>query len=106
MNLYYESHVTIDPVDGVRLDEFKLICQLHTFKVADLYMRKGKDLSPSTVDCFCTARAKTEEVITDKTIKLVEALLHNKFVVRRYKTEQTLVDSKLGDTWGLLLKTN
>ncbi len=38
--LYFECHITIEPVFEERLDQLKMICQFFNFKVADLLMQK------------------------------------------------------------------
>ena len=98
INLYYESHITIDPVyeDGLR--KFKDIAAIYNFRVAKLLMEK----TPSTIDAFCTSRSKDYTQIVNDTICLVDALQGEGFHVRRYKIEDTLVDSKIEDKYGLL----
>ena len=97
-NLYYESHITIDPVHEDELKTFKKLAAKYNFRVAKLLMEK----TPSTIDAFCTSHSKDYTQIVNDTICLVEALLGEGFHVRRYKIEDTLVDSKIEDKYMLL----
>jgi hypothetical protein len=102
-NLYYESHITIDPVYYEDLEEFKRLAAKYNFRVAELLMSKGGEKGvPSTQDSFCTSRSKDYTKITNDTIAMVAALQQVGFHVRRYKIEDTLVDSKIEDRFGLL----
>lgn len=85
--LYFEAHITIDPVTDVQLERFKFICAKYDFRVAELLMKKG----PSTIDSFCTGRGKNYKNLRKKTEELVTEL-RNHFKVRRYKIENTLLD--------------
>jgi len=55
---YFEIHVTIEPVEGERLELFKTICFKHGFRVADLIMVKKRKITEerSDRDQFCTGR--------------------------------------------------
>lgn len=96
MGLYYEAHVTIDPVEGVRLEFFRDLCATHRFRVAELLMRKpcGK-LAPSTDDSFCTGRDAALEPLSQRTLALVADAQRHGYRVRRYKIEEALVDVRL-----------
>lgn len=96
-NLYYESHITVEPVFGERLDLFKKLAKIFTFKVADLLMQKRNEDTPerSKFDTFCTARCKEYELIEQNTLNLVEILKEHGFQVWRYKIEDTLLDVRL-----------
>lgn len=99
-NLYYESHITIDPVFGQDLENFKKLCNDYDFRVAKLLMEK----TPSVKDSFCTSRSNLYTDIVSRTIDLVKDLQESGFKVRRYKIEDTLVDSKIKDKYELLRK--
>lgn len=101
-NLYYESHITIDPVYEDGLAKFKDIAAIYNFRVAELLMVKKDQYLQSTKDSFCTSRSKDYTQIVNDTICLVEALQEEDFHVRRYKIEDTLVDSKIEDRYKLL----
>lgn len=91
--LYYECHITIDPVEGDRFDLFKDVCKDYRFRVADLLMRKS--LKPSRIDSFCTTRGNDYSEVTDRTLAAVNSLERNGLTVRRYKIEATLLDVRL-----------
>jgi hypothetical protein len=95
---YYEAHVTIDPVEGEERMSFETCCRCHGFRPADLLMTKsaGK-LEPWDGDAFCTARHEDYVTIVNMTRYLVERLMDCGFKVRRFKIEDTLLDSRLGD---------
>ena len=93
-DLYFEAHVTIDPVFGKDLDKFKNICDTLNFRVADLFMQKRKEDTPerSKFDSFCTTRSQNFEDILQRTVKLVNELKLAKYTIRRWKIENTLID--------------
>lgn len=93
--LYFESHVTLDPCEGERLEALKRVAERHGFRVGDV---------PD--DSFCTARDESFGVISGVTAEFCRALTANGFVVRRYKIENTLVDSNVHDQFGLLPAVN
>ena len=102
--LYYECHITIDPVFGERLDLFKEVCKDYRFRVAELLMRKGIPqteqqmlalLEPSKLDSFCTTRGNDYQEVEDRTMAAVNSLERNGFTIRRYKIEATLLDKRL-----------
>lgn len=97
---YYEAHVTIEPVFGKRLEEFKRICSTFQFHVATLLMQKRKTATParSTNDAFCTGRSISRSDIEDRMFGLVRALKNAGFEVWRWKTESTLTDSRYDDS--------
>ncbi len=98
---YYEAHVTTDPV-GDRTEEFKQTCEFYCFHPAHLLMDKGGRLLPSDIDNFCTGRDRDLDVITDRVATLVVMLRLKGFVVRRYKIEDTVLDSRIKDELHLL----
>jgi hypothetical protein len=102
-DLYFESHVTLEPVFGDRLERLKEIAKQYSFRVADLVMQKNiADAgTPHEKDSFCTSRSKEWRVIESRTRYFVNALLSDGFKVYRYKIENTLVDSKIKDDMGL-----
>lgn len=97
-SLYYESHITIDPVFGEELQNFKAVCLGFNFRVAKLLMEK----TPSTKDAFCTGRSNNYTDIVERTVGLVQALRQVGFKVRRYKIEDTVIDSHIKDKYELL----
>lgn len=92
--LYYEAHLTIDPVFGESRERAETIAALNGFKLAKLLMQKGEE---SKVDTFMTAHARHWKDIHRRTKSCVEMLKHAGFTVRRAKIEDTLFDTKRGD---------
>lgn len=90
--LYYESHVTIDPSD--RLEELKVLCAPFKYKVAQLYMKKGEQLALSDLDQFMTGHSREFVDINDRQEQLIMALTEANFVVRRFKIEAVIQDSR------------
>jgi len=100
MSLYFESHVTIEPVFDERLKELKTVCLKEGFRVADLLMKKRSKESArrSAHDTFCTGRDNDYETLLKRTLGLVTTLQAAGFKVWRYKLESTLLDSKIDDS--------
>lgn len=99
MSLYFESHVTIEPVFDERLEHLKKVCRSESFHVADLLMKKRANDSTdrSQYDTFCTGRAPTLEVLRGRMFNLLGKLNEEGFKVWRYKIEEALLDSKVDD---------
>jgi hypothetical protein len=95
--LYFESHVTIEPVFDERLDKFKQLAKCWGFRVADLLMQKRKEASPerSKFDTFATGRSTDYLQLSSCTLGLVAEAQSKGFEVWRYKIENTLVDVRL-----------
>lgn len=104
MSLYYECHITIEPVFDDRLKYFKQLCRDYHFRVADLLMQKRQlDLpTRSQYDTFCTGRHIDKQVLMDRMVELIQLLSEQGFDVWRYKIEDTLIDSKHTDSLKLL----
>ena len=101
--LYYESHVTVDPLEGLELNKFKSTCNNYGFKVAELLMvKEGFGLVNSDKDSFCTTRSKNFDDISKRTKLLIYELNMVNIKVRRYKIEDTLIDSKISDDLNIL----
>lgn len=94
--LYFECHVTVEPVYGERLERLKAIAAEPgiKFRVADLLMRKRMEDTPerSSFDTFCTGRDVIYINLEERMCNLVEALFDDGFAVWRYKIENTLLD--------------
>lgn len=104
VELYLESHVTIEPVFDDRRDAAAQIAKQHGFRLADLLMKKRTDETEqrSSKDTFMTGHSKSLSDIMLRTTGLVEALKQQGFKVWRYKVEDTLLDSRLDDKLKLL----
>ena len=102
--LYYECHVTIEPVFDRRLDNCKRLCAVWGFNVADLLMQKRAEDSEerSKHDTFATSRGVDYDELQARMITLVMILQEHGFKVWRYKIEDTIVDSKIKDELNLL----
>ena len=99
--LYFEAHVTLDPVlDTERRKDLVSISENFGFKVAKLLMEKGG--KESTLDSFTTAHSKSLLDITTRVLGIVKCLQLNNFTVRRYKIEDTVLDSRTTDCLSLL----
>jgi len=99
-SLYYESHVTIDPVFDERLDLFKQLCKERSFHVAKLLMekRKSKEFEISNNDAFCTGRGNSFDDLKTRMLALLNDLRIHEFNVRRYKIENAILDSRNDDS--------
>jgi hypothetical protein len=96
--LYYECHITLDPVNEATLQS---ICEDYEFKVAKLYLDK-ESTKPNTLDSFTTGRSANYRELELRMVKLIQKLKNCSFVVRRYKIEAALLDSSVKDRLGLL----
>lgn len=90
---YYESHVTIKPVEGEKLVKFKAISHDHRFHVATFV---DDSSGPDTM--ICTGRSKAGNELTSRMYSMVKTLQKEGFAVTRYKLESTILDSRLDDT--------
>jgi len=95
----YECHVTVDPVQGERLARLEEICKYYKFKVAKLLKETGVE---NDLGQFMTGHDQHYSDIHFRMHQLCLVLRHEGFVTRRYKIEQILLDSRLGDTEKLL----
>jgi hypothetical protein len=95
--LYYESHVTVEPVFDEKLCELQNICSTLGFKVADLFMKKRQNdtAERSQYDTFCTGRSHNVEDLKEKMFLLVSSLRGHAFKVWRYKIEAVIIDSRV-----------
>lgn len=101
---YLECHVTIEPVFDEKLEQAKKIARKYKFKVADLLMKKRKEDTEerSMHDTFMTGHGVNINDINDRMINLVEDLKKSGFKVWRAKLEDTLMDTRIEDSLGLL----
>jgi hypothetical protein len=102
--MYYESHVTIEPVFDDQLSSLKAISSAYGFKIADLLMQKRREDKPerSKYDTFLTGRSSQFEELELRMTKLIMEIKSAGFSVWRYKIEQALIDSKERDVLRLL----
>ena len=98
-DLYFEAHVTLEPVDGERLEFLSELCGRYRFHVASLLM-KNRDtgtLERSSNDSFTTGRSLELGELTVRMLALMSALHKSGFHIWRYKIEETLLDSRYDD---------
>lgn len=100
--LYFESHVTIDPIHEHQKSFVEGLCEQQGFKLAKLFMRKDFKDHEHQDDAFMTGHGKDLLDIKQRTVDLVRTLQCSGFVVRRYKIEDTVLDSRHDDELGLL----
>lgn len=92
--LYFECHVTVDPLHGDRLTLFVAICKDWNFRVAKLLMQKkeGGAGAVNKLDSFCTGKDKDYEALNGRMYHLLNDLRTAEIHVRRYKIEAALID--------------
>lgn len=88
--MYYECHVTIDPVWGEDLRKVTEIANHSEFRVAKFIMQKDQGIE----DTFMTLHDARLEHVTEMLNKLLHEL-QDIVKVRRYKIEKIIFDSKL-----------
>lgn len=105
--LYYESHVTVEPVFDAKLELLTQIAHNHKFRVADLFLQKRPQDTPerSRFDSFCTSRGQECNELVYRTRRLVADLQFNGLTVWRYKVESALVDERFAKTPAAALRS-
>lgn len=100
MSLYYESHITIEPVFGEDLERLRSICQHFGFHIAELLMQKRLHDTPerSRFDTFCSSRSVDLPVLKERMLGLVSCCQGAGFKVWRYKIEDVILDSRIDDS--------
>lgn len=104
--LYFECHITIEPVFEESYGVVVAIGKKHGFRVAELLMKKRKDDSPerSMYDTFMTSHSKSLSDIKYRMICCCKELEIRGFKVWRYKIEDTVLDSRTEDLYSLIRK--
>lgn len=104
--MYYESHITINPVYGEQLVLVKSIAGASNFKVAHLLMKKREEdtAERSMFDTFMTGHGSEGKFadIEERMIKCINDLQDADIAVWRYKIEEVTIDSRHTDIYGLL----
>lgn len=100
--LYFESHVTIDPPKVGQKRIVEALSRDQGFRLAKLFMRKGSRDEAHQDDAFMTAHSMELEDIRTRTANLVRNLQMFGIRVRRYKIEDTILDSRNFDELELL----
>ena len=102
--LYFECHITIEPVFDERLDQLKMMCHHFNFKVADLLMQKRETdtITRSKNDTFVTGHSMFYYEIEERMRELLYSLKLSGFKIWRYKIEEVIIDSRNSDTYNIL----
>lgn len=102
--LYYEAHITIEPVFEEHLEFLKNLSKSYKFRVAELLMKKRLEDTGerSKYDTFMTGHGTDYEDICRRTQSVIVYLKASGFKVWRYKIEDTLLDSRTEDVFNLL----
>jgi hypothetical protein len=101
MQLYYESHITLDPVTvSEQVEQVEKLCKEHNFQLAKFAMVKSFPVN--TNDTFATGRGEGLDKLAVSMLELIYALKEAGFVVRRYKIEAVVIDSRILDSYGVL----
>ena len=102
--LYFECHITIEPVFDQRLQTAADIAKDYNFRLADLLMLKRVKDTPerSPYDTFMTGKDTDYARLEKRMTCLIARLRLAGFVVWRYKIENTIIDSKINDELGIL----
>ena len=103
-DLYYECHVTIDPVFGEAREHLEELVRPYKFKLAKLVMKKteGATYEDSTLDTFFTAHGRYYSDLQQRMVDCIRVVQGEGFVVRRYKIEDTIIDSRHDDLLRLI----
>lgn len=104
--LYYEAHVTIEPVFDTDLLFATELAKAHGFKIANLLMQKRVEDTPerSKHDTFMTGHSKDGTDLLTRMLALIEDLNSSGMKVWRYKIEIVALDSRINDKYNLLEK--
>jgi hypothetical protein len=102
--IYFETHVTIEPIFDERLKEASAIAGKHGFKIATLLMKKRVEDTEtrSKYDTFMTSHSMSLQTSKDRIHSLIKELKLNDFKVWRYKIEDIVLDSRYEDVFNLL----
>ena len=106
--LYFECHITLDPVFEDKLETLKELCLPFGYKVASLLMKKREQDAPtmSMYDTFTTGHKMKYEDAEASVKAIVPLLLKHGYNVRRYKIEDVIIDSRNEDLFKLLFRTS
>lgn len=96
-DLYYEVHVTIEPVEQERYTLFKSLSSKQKFWCSEWMLKKEEGFN-----FFATTRGKDYTETYNRMVKLIIDLIQNGFKVMRYKIEDTVLDSKIDDKLNLI----
>lgn len=92
---YYEAHITVQAAEEVQWDHFAATARKYGWKASKFDEDEVDDMSGMW---FLSARHPSYEFIASDIVDQIHLLNLTGFIVLRYKIEDTLLDSKLGDT--------
>lgn len=106
-NLYFECHITIEPIFEEDRTLAADIAAKHGFRIAELLMQKRKTDTPerSMYDTFMTSHSQSLSDIKYRMICCINELRLYEFKVWRYKIEDTVLDSRSADVFNLIDKS-
>ncbi len=102
--MYYESHVTVDPLTDFQRVRVKCLADVYNFRLAKLLLRKPTGDEEWRDDAFLTAHSQSLRDIKFRTRQLCAHLMLIDIPVRRYKIEDTVLDSNTQDFFNILPK--
>lgn len=94
--LYYEAHVTLEPVFDRKAEDLQEIAQRHGFRVAELLLQRRavETATRSTKDAFTTRRGADYTILRDEAEAFAMDLTEHGLVVWRVKVEAALYDKR------------
>lgn len=94
--IYYESHITIEPVFDKDIEIVDKIVRDYGFRLANLLMKKRSEdtIERSQYDTFTTARGSDYHKLYDKMNQCSEAIIKAGYHVWRKKIEAVLFDER------------
>ena len=92
--LYYEAHVTIPALSPQQASQVDLLCRQLEWRRSTFELHAG-GLTPHA---FVSCRDVSRTAILQRVTHMVQSLVRLGCTVLRYKVEDTLLDSKAGDT--------
>ena len=101
---YYEAHITVEPVFDSKREILAGLSKQYCFRLAELLMKKNREdtLTRSDKDSFLTGTNKDYNILLLRMVALIGLLKREKYKVYRYKIEKVVLDSKTGDSLGIL----
>jgi hypothetical protein len=92
--LYYESHITVEPVFDDGLRRLKAACTPFGFRISQFLLDKRPEDAAGRYDAFCNGRSYSWTELERRMLACRTGLKQAGFAVRRHKIEATLVDSR------------
>lgn len=93
--LYFEAHITIAPPEQCMLPLLETLARNHDWRVSTFAMLKPGEHQP---DAFISARDESYARMASRVRDMVALLGVSQFSVKRWKIEDTMLDSNRGDT--------